>query len=252
MKHLTLAFLLAVLMLTSCSSLIRYQMIIPKVEIGEVQRIVDKSYELNEIKTSFVGDEIIRVKDYYISKAKDTKVKSLDDFVISGGNVNGTGLKVTLQGYANESYDIKGLINYNNQDVYVVQIPDINGYNSNYYPLISQSGEFLNKVIAAGFVQPGKLSIVPNATIFNKVITEKTDYTKGYLSQELIYSGRNKNEIKIAYREYTEDGLAKPAFYQDLTYQLKDSIIRFKKIKLEILKASNEQIEFKVIEDGID
>lgn len=259
MKVLIYPFLFLALILGSCSSLKRYQLKFPEKGKDEIERRIERSYQLGKIKTTFVGDEIIKVKDYYLSKTEEARVAPSDNFVISGKNVNGTGLKITLSGEVNDSYDISGLINYNNQDVYVVKIPcadehseQVNKYYCDFCALISQSGKFLNRVIARGYVQPGNLSIEPNGVVFQKVTSERVNYIKGYLNQELVYSGKNGNEIKITYREYTEDGLAKPAFYQDLTYDLRESIIRFKKFKLELLKASNEQIEFRVLEDGIN
>lgn len=45
---------------------------------------------------------------------------------------------------------------------------------------------------------------------------------KGSFIAELIYTGLNGHNINIVYREYV-DGLARPAFYQELTYNLDES-----------------------------
>ncbi len=59
----------------------------------------------------------------------------------------------------------------------------------------------------------------------------------------LLNSGAElKNEI--AYREY-KDGMAQLAFYQDLTYDLSDTkIIGFRDILIEVIEATNTNIEF--------
>jgi len=67
--------------------------------------------------------------------------------------------------------------------------------------------------------------------------------------EELIYTGRINDEIHISYREYKKD-FARPAFFQDLVYDLRRSkMVVFKQYKLEIEDATNEFILFKVLTD---
>lgn len=71
----------------------------------------------------------------------------------------------------------------------------------------------------------------------------------GSFGYELVYSGKDGNNIKVAYREYKDD-MARPAFFQDLTYNLKESdIIRYKNYKIKVHKATNEEISYTVLED---
>jgi len=67
---------------------------------------------------------------------------------------------------------------------------------------------------------------------------------------ELIYQGRDENVVRIAYREYT-DNLARPAFSQDLSYTLEESItdVRFRDVALTIHEANNNEITY-VVESG--
>jgi hypothetical protein len=67
---------------------------------------------------------------------------------------------------------------------------------------------------------------------------------------QLIYGGVTNNTIVVNYREFI-DNIARPAFYQELKYDLsKDDIIVFRSLKMKILEATNSKISFKVIEDG--
>jgi len=69
---------------------------------------------------------------------------------------------------------------------------------------------------------------------------------KGSIRQELLYNGRTRDTIKIAYREFKDD-MARPAFYQDLNYDLSESrIIGFRDIKIEVIEATNTDIKFMV------
>ncbi len=68
-----------------------------------------------------------------------------------------------------------------------------------------------------------------------------------YFKQEFIYNGKVGSGIKFIYREYINN-TARPAFQQDLQYDLNESnIIGFKGLRIEIVNASNTNIEYKII-----
>lgn len=70
---------------------------------------------------------------------------------------------------------------------------------------------------------------------------------KEYLKQDFIYNGKVGNAIKFSYREFAND-LARPAFTQDLQYDLTESnIIGFRGLRIEILSATNIKIQYKVL-----
>lgn len=65
--------------------------------------------------------------------------------------------------------------------------------------------------------------------------------------QTLIYSGRIGNKINIGYREFSNNS-ARPAFNNDVEYDLSTSNqIGYKGALLEVLKADNSSITYKVI-----
>lgn len=65
--------------------------------------------------------------------------------------------------------------------------------------------------------------------------------------KELIYTGVSKNVISLVYREYQND-LARPAFSQDLKYDLGEGrVIGFKGARFEVLKATNLGLTFKTL-----
>ncbi|GJQ22197.1 MAG: hypothetical protein HBSIN02_25520 [Bacteroidia bacterium] len=65
---------------------------------------------------------------------------------------------------------------------------------------------------------------------------------------ELLYSGKSGDVIKIVYREYSND-IARPAFSQELQYDLKESnVIKFRRTTIEVIKATNQEITYKVLE----
>lgn len=76
----------------------------------------------------------------------------------------------------------------------------------------------------------------------------------GGVKWELVYSGRSGNEIGLTYREYTngaEGTMARPAFFQDLKYDISASTqVVFRSVELEILEATNTGITFRVTRDA--
>lgn len=85
----------------------------------------------------------------------------------------------------------------------------------------------------------------------DNLVVENTTYTdpncKNCFKQEFVFNGKVDNNLKFIYREYTEN-MARPAFTQELQYDQKESnTIGFKGLRLEILKATNTVIEYKVL-----
>ena len=65
---------------------------------------------------------------------------------------------------------------------------------------------------------------------------------------EIMYLGKDNNTIKIAYREYTGNTI-RPAFTQEVSYTLPalPSTISFRTVRLEVIKADNNEISYKVL-----
>ena len=79
------------------------------------------------------------------------------------------------------------------------------------------------------------------------------DLKEAPIRWELVYSGRAGNEIGLAYREYASvpgGELARPAFYQELKYDLSASNrVVFRTLEVEVTEASNVGITFRVLRD---
>lgn len=63
--------------------------------------------------------------------------------------------------------------------------------------------------------------------------TNQAGFIPGF-KYELLFSGRNNNYLNFAYREYTPDNVARPAFFQNVTYQEDAKQIRFKDLRLNL------------------
>lgn len=67
--------------------------------------------------------------------------------------------------------------------------------------------------------------------------------------QTLLYNGVVGNKINIGYREFSSS-MARPAFNNDVEYDLTNStVIGYKGARIEILKATNEYIQYRVLQN---
>jgi hypothetical protein len=91
----------------------------------------------------------------------------------------------------------------------------------------------------------------PEDLRFFELIREKVNVKAGYLNYEIIYGGTDEKSIRMTYREYTSEDLARPAFSQDLVYEVGSKEIRFRDTKIVVYEATNEKIVYAVVSDGL-
>lgn len=73
------------------------------------------------------------------------------------------------------------------------------------------------------------------------------DTSKDYYKQQFIYNGKSGSTLKFTYREFIND-LARAAFTQELQYDTNESsTIGMKGLRLEVLKTTNTNIEYKIL-----
>lgn len=76
--------------------------------------------------------------------------------------------------------------------------------------------------------------------------SETLQESQGDFYVEVLYQGISKGEVKISYREFS-NGIARPAFTQDITYEIEKNgptTIGFKGLRLKVLSANNQRIEY--------
>ena len=65
--------------------------------------------------------------------------------------------------------------------------------------------------------------------------------------KELVYTGISQTVVSILYREFKDD-LARPAFSQDLKYDLSESkVVGYRGARFEIIKATNQGLTYKTL-----
>lgn len=77
--------------------------------------------------------------------------------------------------------------------------------------------------------------------------SKSESWSKDSFKKELIYGGLSQKSISISYREFS-DGTARPAFSQELKYDLNDGdVIGFRGARFQVLKATNTTIKYKML-----
>lgn len=206
----------------------------------------EKNYVLNETKSVYVGDPIVRVRDYYVEKFNVPVVVPSEDFSVQ------TGL-LKMDYVKGKKYPISGNFEYNGKSYFVVRSDKHTIEWSQPAVLIEKDGT-IRYAVATGdgvraIVQPS-FNLTPNTATMTPLFEERISVTKAYENFELLFNGLDKNAMTFTYREFSPEGMARVAFYQTLTYDAKAPTIRFKRFKINVINASSEGITYAVVEDS--
>jgi hypothetical protein len=217
-----------------------------------------KNYVLGSQTTVNVGEAMVRVQDYWVESTESSVAVPERSVSLKGGLVD-----VTLT--AGAKYPVKGRANIDGKDLTVAAFEE--GPLAFRAVLLNADGTLHNRIVtsniqANGFGSlkqgDGLIPVVYTLTISDpsvRLLREKVDtvkVSKGYENYEIIYTGTNGNALNLTYREFSPDGLARVAFFQNLTYEASARNITFKKIKISVLKSGSDSITFTVLEDGYD
>jgi len=228
---------------TGCGSTINYNMTTKKIKVVE-----NKNYTVNNKKTVYVGESMIKEKNYFIYEYSSSMMSPLNEYTMQSKS------DITFRGDTSSTYEIMG-----------TTVIDDKKYTALYYNthlprkyesfklLIDENNMLYNKVLNGDMnivmiwdfdITPKQVSFTPtqNSQKQSDILKDKP-----YINYELIYSGINKDTIRLLYREYTVDDMARASFFQELTYPKNSNFIRFKKMKIKIHNVTGEQITFSVI-----
>lgn len=200
-----------------------------------------KNYTLGERKTAFIGQEIIKVE----------KCDGFGKMIISeqGVVVNGTYNRKDFQIHHNNINPIIGTILLDDKTYYVTKD------SSNYCLwgiLVSDDGIIKKHTLYSHYYEQLYISdsiiINPDKVVYSTSCIRNLPTA---ISFDLIFAGKNDVSLNTTYKEYSYNDLARPAFFQNLTYQANAKQIRFKNFLIQIHNVTNEQITYTVLEDGL-
>lgn len=217
-----------------------------------IRHSYQKNYTLGEIKTAHIGETIAKVKDYYVNKTSETTyLTPSEDFILTANVPTIFSVyKLNITGQKNKKYEAYYKIEDDGISYDLMYFPDSNGRYS-YGVLIDNEGKIKNNAVYG--YKPTDFKLQPANVKFNKVTDIATQNIDNFgdVNFELIYSGINNISMNIIYREYTRADYARPSFYQNLTYEPNARQIRFKDLVIDVMKATNDKIVYKIISDGL-
>jgi hypothetical protein len=207
------------------------------------ERVVEKNYTVGLEKTTFVGDAMVRVKDYRVQKRTQSAMLPSSDFSIFFPLIGPT---VAVR--ADEPLPIVGTTQRDGSEFTLVRFPRSPPISF----LITKDGRFEGSGLSPlGNARMGyTYTLNPSTVTFRHASTTATAIEAGFVNFEIVYSGSTKDSIRLLYREYTPKDLARPAYSQELVYERGAPTIRFRSIVMRVSQASAEDIRFAVLEDG--
>jgi hypothetical protein len=193
-----------------------------------------------------VGDPMIKFQDFWV-ETTESSIATPDKTV----NLKGGVVDVTL--VAGQRYPVRGRMSIEGVEYVVVGTTD----NPVDYRavLVKPDGTLHNRIAVANPQLSGLMLVIYTLTISDpatKMVRETSENvksSKGYENFEILYTGTNSNGLNLTYREFSPDGLARVAFFQNLTYEAGARIIAFKKYRIAVEHASSESITFTVLAD---
>lgn len=244
MKNILLISAFSLLLLNGCAHQIERE----SPTSSTPNHVFNKNYTIGVVKTVSVGEPLIQVKDYYVTKYSLPQMSPSERFTVDGTMVH----EIFDVG---QKFDVHGKITMDGEEFTIVPFTP----NPVHFKalLVKKDGTIHNKIgnynAQLGGIIPMiyTYQITPESAKLNRIEDEKVVTDKGYQNYEILYNGSNKSSMLFTYREFSPDGLARTAFYQNLTYEANATSIRFKGFKINILKSNNEEIKFFVAEDSL-
>lgn len=224
-----------------------------------------KNYVLNQRKIVHIGDEIIKIRSVRQNTYAYAYIDVSEKIDVNLSNRVDKPPYIKIFEISKNKYPVKYKLLFDEKNeiadsgktFYLLpyQHPNALGQVADYSLLVSEDGYMSDKAIYQSWDKllylPTKLAVSPNTSKFSgELAASKTEKT-GTPHYELLYTGKNDVSLNITYKEYTADDLARPSFFQNLTYEANAKQIRFKGFILKINEATNEKFDFTVIEDGL-
>lgn len=231
---------LAVMVLAGCQSPV--QSFTPMAQKASATQEVEKSYKLGEPQRAYIGAQMMRVQTYFMRAAEyavPTVGFTLNPPIPVGSYSANPGIR----------YRIEGVAQVGGEEFYVIPLaaggisPNAGG------ALVRKDGTIFHQPIIRGDIPPSTWTLEPPNARFEIKATRDVSGIGGEGNFELIYSGLSGNNIRVLYREYTGDNMARSAFTQELTYERGSKQIRFRNFLLRVDAVTNEEIRFTVVAD---
>jgi hypothetical protein len=202
-------------------------------------RIVsEKNYTVGVSRDAVVGADIIRIKDYVLTSVTTDQVKVLSDFEIDD-------TKFT----SGQMLPYAGTVAYSGQQYRLMKFGD-----GSHAVMFDTTGIVLNKIFNAlgtenATVMVYTFAVNPPGKHLELATQDRVDAHATNINYQIIFTGITGDTLRMSYREYSADDLARPAFSQELTYPLKSKQVRFRNLVIDVGEVSGDKIRYTVVSD---
>jgi hypothetical protein len=216
----------------------------PNPTVSAPRQIVESSTPKgSEIRVT-VGNPVLKVKDYWVVTQTNGSMTPSQGFTFTGG-------PNTIQVADGQQLIIWGSAIVDGKTFTALRIPG----NSIKILVDPTTGALYQKALngeqsqVAGVVtMMWSFTSSPENITFKPSQTESVASSQTYTNFEFIYSGKTGNSINFLYREYTAQDLARPSYFQNVSYEATEKEILFKSLRLEVLEVGSSFIRVKVAE----
>ena len=196
-----------------------------------------QNYALGETMRAYVGQAIIEKGSLTYTEVSEGKYRALYTLSAGAFHITQGGLYLAI------------FVDSNDGGIYVQGDPARNGV---FGAKVDRNGYLMNNHMFYYNLGGWQDHALTNIAEVGTKIFEPTPTTKRYSPEsfklELLYLGLAGGDIRVSYREYRDD-IARPAFFQELTYNLDSSdVIRYRNFRIKVLNATNEEIEYILLE----
>lgn len=213
------------------------------VTVSPTEHKVDRNYEIGVQRQAYVGDPIVKVRDYYVQQASRPVLRANQPFTLK------IPLLSTIRVGQESDWLVDGTLERRGVTYRLARLDQIGPALALKF-LITEDGRFEGSAVTVSGSRMGfSYRPDPETVRLLPVTSTAVATAKGGTNFELVYFGTTGDAINIAYREYTPDDLARPAFSQNLVYSQKDRTIRFRNIVIEVASAGNQSITYTVVSD---
>jgi len=223
-----------------------------------------KNYRIGESMSVNVGEPLVVIQDFWFTTQQGSVAIPNADIDVRLTGYYGAGGNTIWVFKRGSRYEIKGEKEIDGSKYAVVATHELipSGSNSRetkrfqdtWVGLLVKADGTINASQVSYYSQNNYISpasISAPSVSFEREKNYRVLEARGYENYEIIYTGVNASGLNLTYREFSPEGLAKVAFFQNLSYESGVKNISFKKFKLSIESANSERIVFKVIEDGL-
>jgi len=233
-------FMLSVSILAGCMT----QMQKEESLVLDTQNIKTKNYVVGQASAVNVGEPLVKFQNYWVTRTEES-VATVDRRV----QIKGGPIEINL--VPGRQYPVVGTMLDDGIKYTLVRVE------AGPLLMISPSGGIRTTIAGQPYPNSSEIvkvvwtmSVSDPGAIVTREKSMKIDSRRGYENYELIYTGIGAGALNITYREFSPEGLARVAFFQNLTYPVGSSSISFKKYRIQILEATSERIRYIVLEDG--